>query len=151
MKVELLPVVEADYDAFFAMFEPYMDELAAYPSESDPTTIEQYRAATLADMYGRELIWIIADGERAGLAVVRTSADWPDDRRQIASIAEFYVMPATRRHGVGRAAVEALLAEHRRRGTHLVEADILHGNKPAMAFWASLGFEVQAIQTARRP
>jgi hypothetical protein len=47
--------------------------------------------------------------------------------------------------------VEALLAEHRRRGTALVEAGILSGNQPARAFWAALGFELRSLQTARRP
>ena len=95
--------------------------------------------------------WIVADGQRAGFIVVRTLLDWPDETRHIASIAEFYVLPRFRRAGVGTDAVEALLAEHRRRGTDEVEADILRDNEPARAFWARMGFEVQLYQTSRRP
>jgi len=88
---------------------------------------------------------------RRRFAVVRTNADWPNDERAIASITEFYVLPEQRRRGVGRAAIEALLAEHRRRGTALVEAAILALNEPAREFWAGLGFEVEFLQTSRKP
>ena len=152
MNVTLAPLAGDERDQFFAMFERYHRELDRYdPMGPDPNTVDDYRRATLADMEGRELLWIVGGGEHAGLAEVRTLPDWPDNTRQIASILEFYVAPERRRRGVGRAAVKALLAEHRRRGTALVEAAILRDNEPAKAFWASLGFEVQSLQTARRP
>jgi GNAT superfamily N-acetyltransferase len=83
--------------------------------------------------------------------VVRVFPDFPDDSRDVASIAEFTVLPAYRRRGVGRAAIEALLVAHRERGAFEVEAGILDGNAPAKAFWAALGFDVRSIVTARRP
>ena len=113
--------------------------------------MDEYRAAVLDDLEGREQLWIRADGERAGFAVVRTLPDWPREDRDVAEIAEFYVEPAFRRRGVGQAAVTALLAEHRRRGTHLVEASILRDNDAAHAFWAALGFETRSTVTRRRP
>lgn len=151
MKVELRPVRRPEYDAFFALMDPYHRELAPYDPLGDPLDPAQYRAAMLDDMEGRELRWIVADGERAGFAMVRVLPDFPDERSDVAEIIEFYVLPEHRRRGVGRAAVEALLAEHRRRGTALVEAGILRDNAPARAFWASLGFEVRSLHTARRP
>ena len=102
-------------------------------------------------MEGRELLWMVADGQRAGLAMVRVFPDFPDELRDVASIAEFYVAPEFRRRGVGRAGIEAILAEHRARGTFEVQADILRENGPALAFWQRMGFEVRSFQTARRP
>ena len=152
MRVTLTPVVETEYEDFFALLEPYHRELDGYEAPTaDTTSAQDYRRATLADMHGRELLWFAVDGERAGLAIVLTLPDWPDGTRQVATILEFYVAPEQRRRGVGRAAVEALLAEHRGRGTALVEAGILSGNQPAQAFWAELGFQVRSLQTARRP
>ena len=147
MNVTLAPVVEAEYGDFAKMAEPYHYELDPYDpiGGGEPFSAEQYRRSLLADTEERELLWIIADGERAGFAIVRT---WPDG---VAEVIEFYVVPALRRRGVGRAAVEALLAEHRRRGTALVEAGILGDNEPAKAFWAALGFQVRSLRTARRP
>lgn len=153
MNVVLVDVRTDEYDDFFAMYRPYVLELDPYDpaGPAPPGYLEQYRRAVLDDMEGRELQWIVADEERAGFIVVRTLLDWPDETRSIASIAEFYVLPRFRRSGVGTAAVEALLAEHRRRGTDEVEADILRDNEPARAFWARMGFEVQLLQTSRKP
>jgi ribosomal protein S18 acetylase RimI-like enzyme len=151
--VQLVPVRERERDDFFAMMRPYMRELDAFDpggAESDED-FERRRRRTLDDMEDRELLWIVADGERAGLVQVRTEERWLDPTLTVAAISEFYVLPAFRRRGVGRAAVEALLEEHRRRGTVEVQADILRDNGPARAFWASLGFETMMYLTARRP
>ena len=153
MNVELVPVREDEYDAYFAMMRPYMRELDAFDpagAESDADFANR-RRRTLEDMDDRELLWIVADGERAGLLMVRGEERWLHPEESVASIAEFYVLPAFRRRGIGRAAVEALLAEHRRRGTAEVQADILRDNAAAQAFWASLGFETIMILTGRRP
>jgi ribosomal protein S18 acetylase RimI-like enzyme len=151
--VALVPVEPREYDEFFAMLAVYNRELDAYDplAEISPWDPDLYREGVLEDLEGREMCWIVADGARAGLLVVRTFPDWPDDRRQVASISELYVTPPFRRRGIARAVVEAVLAEHRRRGTHLVQADILRDNEPARAFWALMGFDVVMYQTARRP
>ncbi len=152
MHVELPAVASPEYDDFFSMLDVYLRELDPYdPLGPDRHSIKEYQRAILGDMEGRELLWIVADGERVGLAMVRTMDDWPDATSRVAEVAEFYVVPSHRRRGIGRAAVESLLAEHRRRGTALVEAAILRDNDAAHAFWAGLGFVVQSLQTARRP
>jgi predicted acetyltransferase len=152
-RVVLARIREREYDDFFAMFETYYRELDFYaPHETDdPWSIELYRSAVLDDLDGREMLWIRADGERAGFVVVRTLPDWPHETRDVAEVSEFYVVSHYRRGGIGRAAVQALLAEHRRRGTHLIEASILVDNEPARAFWAALGFDARSIVTGRRP
>jgi ribosomal protein S18 acetylase RimI-like enzyme len=155
--VQLRPVEPSEHDAWFAMLDVYLRELDRYdPDEhsADAHSVELYRAAILNDLgpdSGRELLWIEANGERAGLVMIRTLPDFPDDSTNVADIAEFYVDAPFRRRGVGRAAVQALLAEHRLRGTRLVEAGILHRNLPAQEFWRALGFEPRSIVTGRRP
>jgi len=151
--VALVPIGEAEHGALRAMMRDYFAELAPYEDEPDDPDehIERTWPEMLADMAGRELQWIVADDRRAGFLIVRYLPDWPHTERMIASIAEFYVAPEFRRRGAGTAAVETLLAEHRERGTHLVEADILVRNEPAQAFWRRLGFEVQFLQTGRKP
>lgn len=151
--VTLVPVAERDYDAYFALMREYMRELDEYDpagAESD-ADFERRRARTLDDMEDRELLWIEADGVRAGLLMVRSDPRWLKPEETVASISEFYVLPAFRRRGVGTAAVEALLAEHRARGTAEMQADILRDNEPAIAFWARMGFGTQMLLTTRRP
>ena len=153
MSVTIEAVALADYDAFFAMLRDYMTEMDGY----DPTTaespydVQRYIAAMLEDMEGRDFLWILEDGARAGFAIVRTLPDFPDDRRMVATISEFSVLPAFRRRGIGAAAVQAILDDHRARGTYEVEAGILRDNLPARAFWERMGFDLRFYQTARRP
>lgn len=153
MDVRLVAVREHEYDQFFALFAEYHDELDPYDptSADDSWNLEAHRAAILDDMEGREIDWIEVEGERGGFVMVRTMPDWPREERRIAEIAEFYVLPAFRRRGVGTAAIRAVIERHRERGVYEVEASILPGNEPAHAFWAKLGFEVRTIVTARRP
>ncbi|MDO9445195.1 MAG: GNAT family N-acetyltransferase [Dehalococcoidia bacterium] len=153
MSVTVRPVEPWEQDDYFAMMGPYHRDLDVYDPHASEShgSDEAYRAAVLADMEGRELLWIESHGIRAGFAMVRVFPDWPDESRDVATISEFYVSPAFRRHGVGRGAVEAILADHRERGTFEVEAGILRDNAAAIAFWARMGFELRFYQTARRP
>lgn len=150
--VVLRAVPPEEYDAYFAMLAEYAHELDQYDTEAieDPWDAETHRAAVLDDMEGRELLWIEAGGERAGLAMVRVYPDFPDDSRDVAEIAEFTVLAAYRGQGIGTAAVEAILADHRARGTYSVDASVLRDN-PALAFWERLGFVVRSVNTSRRP
>ncbi len=153
MTVTLATVAAAEREALFAMLRDYMAEMDAF----DPTAVEapfaidRYLDALREDDEDRELLWILDGGTRAGLAIVRVLPDFPDDGRMVATISEFYVLPAFRRRGVGAAAVQAILDDHRARGTYEVEAGILRDNVLAQAFWARMGFEVRFYQTARRP
>lgn len=149
--VRLVPVPTEEHDAFFAMLATYHAELDQYDAHADDWDAEVHRRAILDDMEGREISWVEAYGQRAGFLMVRVLTDWPDESRDIASIAEFYIAPPFRRRGVGRAAIEALLADHRARGTFEVEAGILVRNDPARQFWASLGFDERSVVTARKP
>lgn len=146
-------MLEREYDAFFALMREYMRELDAYdPAGAESgEDFERRRRRTLEDMEDRELLWIVADGARAGLLMVRSDPRWLKPEETVAAISEFYVLPAFRRRGVGSAAVEVLLADHRARGTEEMQADILRDNDPARAFWARLGFETQMLLTARKP
>lgn len=156
--VELRGIARDELDDLFAMMGPYIEELDAFdPLEpAGPEYVSALRERYEADLDGddgaeRELFWILDGGERAGFLLSRRYAEWPGGEREMASVSEFYVTPPHRRRGVGRAAVDAWLALHRERGTWLVEADVMRENQAARAFWASLGFEVQMLQTARRP
>jgi ribosomal protein S18 acetylase RimI-like enzyme len=156
--VTLREIAREDFDDLFALVAAYVEELDDFdPLEAaGPDYVHAMRERYEADLDAddseeRELFWILEGRVRAGFLLSRRYAEWPAGERDMASISEFYVLPAYRRRGIGRTAVEAWLALHRERGTWLVEADILHENHAARAFWASLGFEVQMLQTARRP
>lgn len=151
--VTLREIARREFDDLFALVPRYVEELDAFdPLEpAGSGYVEAMRERYESDDEERELFWILVGGDRAGFLLSRRYADWPGGERDMASVAEFYVLPEHRRRGVGRAAVEAWLRLHRERGTWLVEADVMQGNAAARAFWAALGFEVQMLQTAREP
>src|SRR5690606_41324495 len=103
-QVVLRAVEPSEYDAYFAVLADYARDLDQYDTEAaeDPWDADVHREAVLDDMEGRELLWIEADGERAGLAMVRVYPDFPDDSRDVADIAEVTVLPAFRGRGHGR-------------------------------------------------
>ena len=153
--VRLVPVALDERDAFFAAYEAYSRELEPFDPAHEPTDVAAYREAVEDDLSypdsGRELNWIVTDEARAGFVVLRRLPDWLDPDRMITTIAEFCVFAPHRRGGLGRAAVLAILAQERARGTYEVEAGILRDNEAAHAFWGALGFEVRQVHTARRP
>ena len=51
------------------------------------------------------------------------------------------VIPATRRQGVGRALVEALLGESRRRGHTAMQLEVIRNNEPAYNLFVQAGFQ----------
>ncbi|TAJ20015.1 MAG: GNAT family N-acetyltransferase [Dehalococcoidia bacterium] len=153
--VRLGPIEAWEHDDFFAAYEAYSQELEPFDPAHETTDVAAYRAAVEDDLAyedsGRELSWILADGTRAGFVVLRHLPDWLDPNRMITTIAELCVFESHRRAGIGRAAVDAILAQERARGTYEIEAGILRDNAAAHAFWSALGFEVRQVVTARRP
>jgi ribosomal protein S18 acetylase RimI-like enzyme len=76
-----------------------------------------------------------SDGAAVGLCLVRVrGSEW--------SIAEFYVVPASRRSGAGRAAVEAVAGRARKAGATHLEAKVHPDNQEALPFWLAVGFTV---------
>ena len=137
--VDLEHVADADLDELFSLFADYWGELdAADPLAPLPYGVAEYRRALLEDLDDRELLWIRADGTRAGFAFTRLVTDWPDAAR-IAEITEFYVTPAFRRAGIGRAAVREISRRCRAGGAARLEVDVLAGNPGALAFWRACG------------
>ena len=83
---------------------------------------------------GREALFIVADGKLAGFALMRRLDDGTNQ------VAEFFVLKARRRGGVGRAAAHALF--RRFPGRWQLEYD--HTNAAGRAFWPVVVAEIAA-------
>lgn len=154
-EVRLRPVEAAEHDRFFELFERYDAELGPHdpdrPADQTPASYTAlYREAVERDREGQTLEWIELAAAPVGLLVWRQVPDWPDERREVAEILDCYVEPPSRRAGVASTAIGLWLAARRDESVELVEAGVLSGNREAVAFWESLGFEVRAFQTVRR-
>src|SRR5688572_24341058 len=78
------------------------------------------------------------------------SRDPDDDATQVGHITSLHVLPHLRGHGHGRALVEHVLAEFRRRGFAAVTLWVLEENRPARKFYEQYGFR-QDAGTRRYP
>jgi ribosomal protein S18 acetylase RimI-like enzyme len=73
------------------------------------------------------------------LAVYQPSAELG----RVLVVNDFYVDPATRRKGVGRALATKLLEEAKAMRVDRIDLEVLPSNAAAAAFWKSLGFRTQ--------
>ena len=107
-------------------------------SLDQPWAVESFRAL-LADET-RGAVWIVArDGEAAGYIVltVRHSMEYGGLN---GFIDDFYVRPAFRRHGLGQAAVDTLLAEAMQRGLKALHVEAARDRTAARELYDRLGF-----------
>jgi ribosomal protein S18 acetylase RimI-like enzyme len=75
------------------------------------------------------------DGEVAGFCLIRILDDcW--------HIAEFSVVPARRRGGIGRSTVDELAEKARAAGARVLEAKVHPDNEGALPFWLASDFEI---------
>jgi predicted acetyltransferase len=77
---------------------------------------------------------IEVNGQIVGLCLIRL-------HKAVWSIAEFCVVAALRRQGVGRRAVDALSLRAKASGATYLEAAVLSGHPEALRFWLAVGFE----------
>lgn len=136
-----------DFDQFLDWFERYWAEHEPFGDYADPFAREQYRLA-MQNPAGRRFWWAELDGERVGFGVFIIGPHWYRQDITDAYIDDFYVEPAARRSGVGRAVAQAMLAECSRLGVHRVELQVLPRNTRAQAFWQSLGFGLESLRMA---
>ena len=111
------------------MLATYLRELARFePGAAPPEPHDHPWLPLYWEEPGRHPFLVVENGEVAGFALVRRV----DAGADVSSVlAEFYVAPAHRRRGVGRAA--ALEVLRRFPGSWRVRR--LSGNAPAAAFW----------------
>ncbi len=106
----------------------------------EPWTREQF-LGELAHVPQSRHYLVVRDGEGlrgyAGLRAVPPEAD----------VQTLAVAPRTQGTGLGRALLDELLAEARRRGCTEVFLEVRHDNEPARALYIARGFE----QIAQRP
>jgi ribosomal protein S18 acetylase RimI-like enzyme len=139
-RVAIVPVVAADIPAFRAMMVDYLTEMLPGLRPQDVWSESELEA--LRAEPERWLWWAMVGDERVGLANLRVYEHWHNPDTLIGSIAEFYIRPAYRRQGYGRALAEQALAYLWQLDVDYIELEVLYGNDQALAFWGAVGFEI---------
>ncbi|HLE54031.1 MAG TPA: GNAT family N-acetyltransferase [Thermoplasmata archaeon] len=86
---------------------------------------------------------LVARERRAIVGVVLAVYQPSAELGRMLVVNDFFVDPATRRKGVGRALATKLLEEAKAMHVDRIDLEILPSNAPAAAFWKSLGFRTQ--------
>jgi ribosomal protein S18 acetylase RimI-like enzyme len=135
--------------------------LADYLLEWDPSAdpagywhddyIAAFRAGLAAGTLAILLLWSDApdDGEPLGCAIARIERAWYRAGDVTGIVEEFYITPAYRRHGHGRALAEAIFAQLRRMGATVITAQVLRENTRALHFWQGIGMSIEVYQLYR--
>ena len=105
------------------------------PSPAPPALADRFRQ--LLD--GGDTVVLLAGDGPDGLAVLRfRAAIWSTGLE--CYLAELYVVPSRRGHGVGRALMNTALREARQRGADTMDIGVDEPDVPARRLYESLGF-----------
>lgn len=118
---------------------------------TDDQQVARWFAERLAQSSWHALLAVRED-EAVGYVVVRcldTAASPFSHPRREALVDQLVVAPSARRHGVGRALMEAAEAHARTLGLGSLVLDVRPHNHGAEAFYASLGFDVLSTRLSK--
>jgi ribosomal protein S18 acetylase RimI-like enzyme len=139
-----LRVIEADLAdpdhraAVLAMTRAYardpMGNGADLPESVREVLVDRLRA------HPTSVVFLALDGDRAvGIATCFVGFS-TFAARPLLNVHDIHVLPEHQRRGVGRALLEAVEAEARRRGCCKLTLEVLESNHPAAALYESFGF-----------
>ena len=145
-EVIIRPVNKGDTDA---LGEMWLDLVAYHqnltPDLPGPARGGEHRYVRrilerLDDPYTCALVAEV-DGQVVGFVLGMVIDLMPDifDQRPSGFLADIYVEPQMRRHGVGRSLVNALVDWFRQCGIHTFEWHVASNNPAGIAFWRSVG------------
>lgn len=146
--MELRILTEADTDAYRRV---RLQALAEHPEFFGRALEEAETAAEMAEQLrtrhdGTES-FILGAFEAALMGIAGCSRDRPAKHRHKALIWGMYVAPEARRHGVGRALLEAAIARARAwPGVEQLLLAVASHNEGAVALYQGLGFQVFGVE-----
>jgi phosphinothricin acetyltransferase len=135
MDYEIRPATVADAEQIRAIYAPFVEDTAV-SFETEVPPIEVYVEALSDSAYP----WIVADRDGEVLGWAKGSRFKDRAAYQWSVELAVYIGPSTRRAGVGRALVTALMDELRERGFVGVFAGTTLPNPGSIALFESLGF-----------
>lgn len=118
--------LEPAADVFTRGFADYFVKIAATPS-----LFLQMARVDGVDLTASPLI--LRDGQAVGAALIAR-------RGWTCRVAGMAIIPAARRAGAGRAAMQHLLGEARRRGDRTMVLEVIEQNEPALRLYEACGF-----------
>lgn len=154
-RIESLNPTEIDrvHDAVIALHHhevAVQPSLGSAPARDDASYWEHYRSR-FAERYeaGNGIFYAAINDAGAVLgfiyAIERDGLDGYENTAKMGYVEEIAVLDSARKHGVGRALMDAARDEFRRRGYSHFELSSVPGNESARAFYARLGMQPAAV------
>jgi ribosomal protein S18 acetylase RimI-like enzyme len=129
------------------------------PATRDPARVQRHLPALRASPPERRtppgvrrlhLVAAEADGRLLGFLTLLLGGRDALSGEALGYIADLQVLPAARRHGLGRRLLAAAIALARREGMALLTLDVAEGNRAARRLYASAGFAPEARRLGMR-
>jgi ribosomal protein S18 acetylase RimI-like enzyme len=153
MSIELRPMSGAEYDAWLPVArDRYAADIAdAGVPEADARAKADHDFPALlpsgVDTPGQDLYVVTADGDPVGVLWL---AERDRDGERVLFVYDIEIDDAHRGRGLGRAAMQRVEAEARRRGLDTVALNVFGGNTVARNLYRSLGYAEIAIWMSKR-
>ncbi|MGF1432217.1 GNAT family N-acetyltransferase [Kitasatospora sp. LaBMicrA B282] len=141
---ELVPGTDADRALVANLLQLYLHDHSQY-AQVEPDASGRFEFPWLDDYFGRpgRECWVIrADGRPVGFALTRDGVPGDEDAWHLA---EFFVLRAHRRRGLGRRAARLVLQRHPGWWT----LSYLANNTPAAGLWPALAAELSGGRVRR--
>ncbi|WP_378081386.1 GNAT family N-acetyltransferase [Aeromonas bestiarum] len=160
--VRLLPMSQAHYPAYCTYFiEDYAQDIASNHGHDLATARRKAEASLLHSLpqgvatAGHSLLCILPASEEEAVA---TSEVQPlgylwhaiDPDASATFIYDFYVAPAHRSQGIGKAAMAVLEADLRASGISQIKLRVAYDNPRALALYQEAGFAITGYNMAKR-
>ncbi|EPU3917520.1 GNAT family N-acetyltransferase [Aeromonas hydrophila] len=156
--IRLLPMSEQHYPAYCACFiEEYAQDLVSNQGHDLATARHKAEASLLRYLpqgvasAGHHLLCILpAEGAVAPAEEEPLGYLWHASDGAATFTYDFYVAPAHRSRGIGKAAMAQLEAELRSRDIRQITLRVAHDNPRALALYQEAGFAITGYNMAKR-
>lgn len=143
-------IPQSECSTFYGMLQRYVLEIAPQSPEAEALAKDDTSFFEEEFPFGkssRYQWWALIEHRKIGFAHVILSGDGLG--RSYASLTDFYIEPAWRHQGYGRAFVEALRSWMKRGGVSRIDLSVRSDTPGAYAFWKAVGFHVDSYRMSQ--
>jgi ribosomal protein S18 acetylase RimI-like enzyme len=140
------PLTQEHLGAMRQLLAEYLQE---FDPAADPEALwgDAFLTACLdGTRSGAIVAYVVMDaGNLAGFSVARLDRHWYRGSITVGMIEEFYIAPAFRAAGLGRALAAQTITSLYARGASSLMATVVQGNVAALGFWQRMGFSLEGF------
>ena len=144
------PISKPERSTFYDMLQRYLLEIAPHSPEVEALAKDDISFFEEEFPFGRPgwyQWWAQVEQYKVGFAHIILSDDGLG--HTYASLTDFYIDPAWRHQGYGRAVVEALRTWMKSEGVSRIDLSVRGDTPGAYAFWKAVGFQLDSYRMSQ--